>query len=153
MGKGDSRMDIEKFIEDFSKNLPSEPDNNPDLFSIYEEAMLGAGFDFSASERFIEEYILPEMKMLRTEFLKNDKEALSIYRSAGLTDIQVKWRNFRDARLNPLQRRKLKKITEMQILLGDAQLSLVLMREVIIRHRPELAEKYGELQILTLDGV
>ena len=145
-------MDIERFIKDFNKNFPPEPDN-PDFVSVYEEAMIGAGFDFSDAETFIEEYILPEMKTLREEFLKNDQEALIIYRSAGLTDIQLKWRNFTAARLNPIQRMKLKKIKEMQILLGDAQLSLGLMKEVIIKHRPELAEKYRELQILTLDGV
>ena len=144
-------MDIEKFIKDLNNSFPPEPDNS-DLVTLYEESMIGAGVDITDAEIFIEEYILPEMNTLREEFLKNDQEALLIYRGAGLTDIQIKWRNFRAARLNPIQRMKINKIMEMQILLGDAQLSLGLMREVIIKHRQELAEKYGELQILTLDG-
>ena len=70
-----------------------------------------------------------------------------------MTELQEKWRNFRTVRLNVFQKRKIRKITEMQIRLGDAQLSLGLMREVILRHRPELKEKYGEFKLLMLDGV
>ena len=145
-------MDIDKFMTTFNQTISSTPDD-PDLVSLYEKAMTAAGFDFADSEQFMEEYVLPEMGRLHQEFLENDQTAISIYRTAGLTDLQAKWRNFRAARLNPLQRRKIKKITEMQIRLGDAQLSLGLMREAILRHRPELKEKYRELRLLTLEGV
>lgn len=145
-------MDIDKFMTTFDQTILSIPDD-PDLVSLYEKAMTAAGFDFADSEQFMEEYVLPEMGRLHQEFLENDQTAISIYRTACLTDLQAKWRNFRAARLNPLQRRKIKKITEMQIRLGDAQLSLGLMREVIIRHRPELEKKYGELRLLMLEGV
>lgn len=145
-------MNIDKFMTTFDQTILSIPDD-PDLVSLYEKAMTAAGFDFADSEQFMEEYVLPEMEQLHQEFLENDQAALSIYRKAGMTDLQAKWRNFRAARLSVLQKRKIKKITEMQIRLGDAQLSLGLMREVILRHRPELKEKYRDLRLLTLEGV
>ena len=143
-------MNTEKFIDTFNKIFPSVADGQ-DLVSIYEKAMIDAGFDFADSEEFIEGYILPEMEKLHQEFLENDQATLDIFRKAGLTESQLEWRNFRAARLSIFQKWKIKKITKMQIRLGDAQLSLGLMREVILRHRPELAEKYGKLEILMLD--
>ena len=145
-------MDIQNFIATFNRTFPTTSDD-PDLIALYERAMIAAGFDFTCSEQFMEEYFIPELERLHQEFLENDKTALSIYRKAGMTELQDKWRNFRTARLNVFQKRKIRKITEMQIRLGDAQLSLGLMREVILRHRPELMEKYGEFKLLMLDGV
>ena len=51
----------------FNRTFPTTS-ADPDLISLYERAMIAAGFNFSDSEQFMEEYFIPELERLHQEF-------------------------------------------------------------------------------------
>ena len=123
------------------------------LIEVYDTAMNKAGFDYEAeSEKLLTEYIHPTLSELQGAFEENDEKALEIYREAGLEELKVQWRNFETAKLNFIQKRKIKKLAEGQERLGDAQLHLVVMTGVIYNHRSDLEEKYGTPKLLLVEG-
>ena len=118
------------------------------LFASYEAALERAGVDFETdAEQLLTEYIFPALEELQKTYLTNDEAALDIYRSAGLDEIKVRWRNFDTAKLSFLQKRRIKKIAEELELLSDAQLHFVILGMVVYKRRPDLKEKYGEMEV------
>ena len=135
-------MDIAGFLEKFN-NLPLRHDYTS-ITDYFENDLIDAGFDFANnSEEFLEEYLIPHMIDINEKLQEIDDKAMDVLRAAGVDEMKIKWRNFKNVKLGFFDLLKIRKLQKISKTLLDINIENNYILNAIYKNRPDLQEKYG----------